>query len=95
MDFTGLSVSQKCQARRHNRIATLPRQSKLPIEKTVEGFDLKRLSAKLKRQIQTLLEGGFVDRRENVLTFGNPSSGKTHLLSAIAHEMIQQARRVD
>lgn len=35
-----------------------------------------------------------MDRRENVLAFGNPGSGKTHLLSAIAHEMIQQGRRV-
>ena len=58
------------------------------------SFELKRLSAKLKRQVQTLLEGGFVDRCENVLAFGNPGSGKTHLLAAIAHEMIQQRRRV-
>lgn len=35
-----------------------------------------------------------MDRCENVLAFGNPGSGKTHLLSAIAHEMIQQGRRV-
>lgn len=26
------------------------------------------------------LEGSFVDRAEKVLTFGNPGSGKTHLL---------------
>ncbi len=87
-------VSQECQTRRHNRIAALKRQSKLPSEKTLESFDLKRLSVKLKRQVQTLLDGGFVDRRENVLTFGNPGSGKTHLLAAIAHEMIQQGRCV-
>jgi len=87
-------VSQECQTRRRNRIATLERQSKLPSEKTLESFELKRLSAKLKRQVQTLLEGGFVGRCENVLAFGNPGSGKTHLLAAIAHEMIQQRRRV-
>lgn len=87
-------VSQECQTRRRNRIATLQRQSKLPSEKTLESFELKRLSAKLKRQVQTLLEGGFVDRCENVLAFGNPGSGKTHLLAAIAHEMIHQGRRV-
>ncbi len=87
-------VSQECQTRRANRIVTLQRQSRLPSEKTFESFAMKRLSAKLKRQVQSLLEGGFVDRCENVLAFGNPGSGKTHLLCAIAQEMIQQGRRV-
>ena len=87
-------VSQECQARRQNRIATLQRQSRLPSEKVLANFDLKRLSLKLTRQVQGLLDGGFVDRRENILAFGNPGSGKTHLLSAIAHELIQQGRRV-
>lgn len=87
-------VSQECQTRRQNRIATLQRQSRLPSEKVLANFDLKRLSLKLTRQVQGLLDGGFVDRRENILAFGNPGSGKTHLLSAIAHELIQQGRRV-
>jgi DNA replication protein DnaC len=32
---------------------------------------------------KTPLEGEFLERRENVLGFGNPGSGKTHLLCAI------------
>jgi DNA replication protein DnaC len=40
------------------------------------------------------LDGGFLDRRENVLAFGNPGSGKTHLLSALGQELIRQGRRV-
>lgn len=43
---------------------------------------------------KTLLEGEFLDRRENVLAFGNPGSGKTHLLCAIGHELIARGRRV-
>ena len=71
----------------------MQRQSRLPSEKVLANFDLKRLSLKLTRQVQGLLDGGFVDRRENTLAFGNPGSGKTHLLSAIAHEL-KQGRRV-
>ncbi len=41
-----------------------------------------------------LLEGGFLDRCENVLAFDNPGSGKTHLLCAIGQELIHQDRRV-
>ena len=41
-----------------------------------------------------LVEGSFLDRKENVLAFGNPGSGKTHLLCAIARELVENGRRV-
>ena len=41
-----------------------------------------------------LLDGSFVDRRENLLAFGNPGSGKTHLLCGICHELARQGRRI-
>ena len=87
-------VERECQERRNNRIARLLRASKLPLEKTIENFDLKRLPVKAARQVKALLDGTFLDRRENVLAFGNPGSGKTHLLSALGQELIRQGRRV-
>jgi DNA replication protein DnaC len=66
----------------------------LPAGKDLAGFDLKRLPAKVARQVRTLLEGSFVDRRENVLAFGSVGSGKTHLLCALAQELIRQGRQV-
>ena len=38
--------------------------------------------------ITTLLEGGFVERAENVLVFGLPGRGKTHFLCALGRELI-------
>ena len=35
-----------------------------------------------------------MDRAENVLAFGNPGSGKTHLLCAIAQELVRRGRRI-
>lgn len=87
-------VSRECQARQTNRIESVLRQSRLPLEKALETFDLKRLPAKVARQVKMLLDGSFVDRSENVLAFGNPGSGKTHLLAAIGQELIRQGRRV-
>jgi DNA replication protein DnaC len=84
----------ECQARRENRIARLLQASKLPLEKTLENFDLKRLPQKAARQLRTLTDGSFLDRRENVLAFGNPGSGKTHLLSALGQELIRGGRRI-
>ena len=45
-------------------------------------------------QYGVLLEGDFVDRRENVLAFGNPGSGKTHLLCALSYELTCRGYRV-
>jgi len=64
------------------------------LEKSRESFDRSRLSAKVDVQLSLLLEGSFVDRAENVLAFGNPGSGKSHLLYAIALELVYQGRRV-
>jgi DNA replication protein DnaC len=38
--------------------------------------------------VPTLCEGGFVQRAENLLAFGLPGRGKSHLLSAIGHELV-------
>ena len=43
---------------------------------------------RVRRQVASLVEGRFVERAENVLAFGLPGRGKTHLCCAIAHELI-------
>jgi DNA replication protein DnaC len=87
-------VELECQERRQHRITRLLQGSKLPLEKTLENFHLQRLPQKVARQIKTLEDGTFLDRKENLLVFGNPGSGKTHLLSALGQELIRAGRRV-
>ena len=70
------------------------KESRLPLEKNLATFDLKRLPAKVLQQVRTLLHGDFVERKENVLAFGQPGSGKTHLLAALCQELVRQGRRV-
>lgn len=90
-----LDLSEReCEVRRGKRIERLLRESKLPLEKTLTSFDMKRLPAKAARQVGSLLDGGFVDRRENLLAFGKSGSGKTHLLCAILQELARSGRRV-
>ena len=84
---------RECDERRGRRIERMLRESRLPLEKSLSSFDLKRLPVKVSRQMKTLLEGGFLDRRENVLAFGNSGSGKTHLLCALGQELIRQQER--
>ena len=84
----------ECEARRQNRIARNLRTSKLPPSKTFANFDKKRLPAKVAAHLNVLTDGSFLKRCENVLAFGNPGSGKTHLLCAIGHQLIEKGRRV-
>ena len=87
-------LERESERRRENKVARFLRESKLPLEKTLAAFDRKRLPRKVDQQVAVLLEGKFLDRRENVLAFGNPGSGKTHLLCAIGHELIHKEHRV-
>jgi DNA replication protein DnaC len=77
-------LERECQQRKHKRIDRLLKESRLPLEKNWAALDLKRLPGKAVQQLRTLMSGEFVDRRENILVFGPPGSGKTHSLCALA-----------
>jgi DNA replication protein DnaC len=81
--------------RRERKRERLLRESGLPAGKTLGNLDEGKLPAKVRRQLPTLLEGGFVERAENVLVFGLPGRGKTHFLCALGRELVlRQARTV-
>ncbi len=78
-------VELELNERKARRIERLRKQSGLDPDKTLATLDLSRLPVKVRRQVPTLCEGGFVERAENLLAFGLPGRGKSHLLSAIGH----------
>lgn len=80
--------------RRQRRIARYLKDSDLPREKTLATLTRARLPPKVAKLLPTLCEGGFVERGDNVLTFGLPGRGKTHLVCAIGYELIQRGYRV-
>jgi len=83
---------QLCEAeaadRRERKRERLLRDSRLPSGKTLGTLEEGQLPAKVRRQWPTLLEGGFVERAENLLVFGLPGRGKTHFLCALGRELI-------
>lgn len=87
-------AERECESRRSSRVERLLRESRMFLEKSLTTLDLKRLPAKAAQQVRTLLEGDFVDRHDNVLIFGNPGSGKTHVACALGQELIRSGRRV-
>ncbi|QDV40581.1 transposase [Stieleria neptunia] len=82
----------ECQARNESRIKRLMTNSRLPLGKTWETFNFDRLPLSVTRQLESLREGSFLDRRENVLIFGQPGAGKSHALCALANQLVQQGR---
>ncbi len=87
-------LEREVEVRSQHRIERLLQESRLPLQKSFSTFDLVRLPTRLIQQITTLREGSFLDRRENVLAFGNPGSGKTHLLCALCQDLVRKGRRV-
>ena len=84
-------VSRRAERRRKR----LLKESKLPDGKTLATLEQDRLPLRVRRQLAALLEGRFVDQADNVLAFGLPGRGKTHLCCAVARELIvTQGRRV-
>ena len=75
-------VELELNERKARRIERLRKQSDLDPDKTLATLDLSRLPVKIRRQVPALCEGGFVERAENLLAFGLPGRGKSHLLSA-------------
>jgi len=82
------------EERRRKRIAKNLKQSQLPAEKTLATMRQQRLPASVAKRLPTLCAGDFIDRGDNVLIFGLPGRGKTHLACAIGHELIRRDRRV-
>jgi DNA replication protein DnaC len=80
--------------RTDRRTLRLLEESRLPKEKSLASFDLSRLSPKARTSFNALKDGSFLDRAENVLAFGNPGTGKTHLLCALGQELVRNGRTV-
>lgn len=93
-EFLAELIGQEILNRSNNMIARNLKDSALPPQKTLEMLDRSLLPKKAQRQLTSILSGDFINRRENLLFFGNPGTGKTHLACAIGEQMIQKGRRV-
>jgi len=57
-------------------------------------FDFKALPTLSRARVEALAAGDWLDGGGNLIAIGNSGTGKTHVLSAIGHALIEAGHRV-
>jgi len=88
-------LEHEINEREARRIDRHRNESGLSPGKRLSSFDFSAVPSVSKAQVMALTEGTeWIDRGANVLLFGPPGVGKSHLVSALGHALIDAGRRV-
>jgi DNA replication protein DnaC len=87
-------VKAEVDQREERRIVRLLRRSGLPAEKTFRTLQVERFPPAVRQQVERLRSGAFVSEAVNVVAVGRPGVGKSHLLAAVAHDLVSQGHPV-
>jgi len=93
IDYLDELTRIELEQRNQKHIQHLLKSAKLPRDKLLLDFDITRIPTLTSGLIQTLSNGDFIDRQENLLIFGNPGTGKSHLSIALSREWCLQGRK--
>lgn len=94
LDFLDGILQQEVQSKQRKRVVMGITIAHFPSVKTLEDFDFKfqpSVDAKLVRELAT---GRFVAQGDNVLIFGPPGVGKTHLAIALGRAVVEAGHSV-
>jgi DNA replication protein DnaC len=91
-----LAALAECEIaeRETRRIQRHLHASRLPGGKTLATFDFTALPSVPRRRIEALAAGDWLETSANLLAIGNSGAGKTHLLCAIGHALVEAGYRV-
>lgn len=89
LQFLDTILGDEIGAKQRKRVAMGITIAHFPAVKTIEDFDFKFQASVDPRLVRELCTGRFVASAENVLIFGPPGVGKTHLAIAVGRECIE------
>ncbi|MGZ8996476.1 MAG: IS21-like element helper ATPase IstB, partial [Rhodospirillales bacterium] len=69
-------------------------ESRLPGGKTLATFDFKTLPSVPRGRVEALAAGDWVETGAHLIAIGNSGAGKTHLLCAVGHALVEAGHRV-
>jgi DNA replication protein DnaC len=87
-------VEIEAQQREENAHQKRLRMARFPVIKSLDQFDFTTLPSLNKALVLDLAQGGYLDKRENLILMGNSGTGKTHLATALGLIACQQGRKV-
>lgn len=87
-------LTEELSLRENRRIKAALRMARLPVMKTLAGFDFSFQPSLDKGRIMALAALDFIDRAETVHLLGPPGTGKSHLATALAVEAVRAGRSV-
>lgn len=89
LDFLDQVLSAEMASKGDKRVRMGVQIAHFPAVKTLEGFDFAAQPSVDRRLVQDLATGRFVANATNVLLFGPPGVGKTHLAIGIGRACVQ------
>src|SRR5215470_2037492 len=94
LDFLDGVLRQEVDAKQRTRVAMGLKIAHFPTVKTLEDFDFKFQPSVDQRLVRELATGRFLAQAENVLIFGPPGVGKTHLAIALGRAVVEAGHSV-
>ncbi len=81
------------QARAESRLNRLIKESRFPLLKPMETFDLAAVPDLDIRLLRDLAGGGYTQEHRNIIFLGRSGTGKTHMATALGIEACKQSLR--
>ena len=94
LDFLDTVLRQEVDAKQRTRVAMGLKIAHFPTVKTLDDFDFKFQPSVAQRSVRELATARFLVQAENVLIFGAPGVGKTHLAIAIGRAVVEAGHSV-
>ena len=94
LQFAHSLIDSEQQGRNNNRLSLNRKQAGFPVEKHLSEFDYRHQTTITKKQVNQLLDFGFIDNRSNLILIGPPGVGKTHLAIGIGLQAIEAGYKV-
>lgn len=87
--FMNRVLSAEIVYRNKKRLERNMKSAHFPINKTIEQFEFGVVKGVGKSEIINLCDGRWIDKHENLLFFGPPGVGKTHLAIALGIKAVE------
>ncbi|TJZ88351.1 hypothetical protein FA743_20060 [Paracoccus gahaiensis] len=92
--FLAVLAEYELAERDMRRIRRHLNEAQLPAGKTLATFDFKALPTLPRARVEALAAGDWLEGGGNLIAIGNSGTGKTHVLCAIGHALIEAGHRV-